>query len=215
MAEDLHGVLDALAIAQADLVGHSLGADVCLHFALRYPQRVKRLVLIEAGIPALVDDRRDASWEGWTYWATMIEEFTGVKVPPEKRTDLSYMVRLSMEAPIIYGPARGQPRKKEPVLRLVEQTTLIQDYERVDGMTLETLRSVPHPTLLIYDQASPYMGTFKALCAVLSDCTPLLLPPSEHRHFGPLEQPEALIQQIRTFFQAAAPASGGLRGMNA
>jgi len=35
-----------------DLVGYSMGALIALHFALRYPQRVKRLVLVDAPMPA-------------------------------------------------------------------------------------------------------------------------------------------------------------------
>jgi len=42
---DLVAVLDACALEQPDLVGHSLGGAIALHFALRYPQRVGRLVL--------------------------------------------------------------------------------------------------------------------------------------------------------------------------
>lgn len=42
---DLTGVLDACAIERPDLIGHSLGGGIALHFALRYPHRVGRLVL--------------------------------------------------------------------------------------------------------------------------------------------------------------------------
>jgi len=42
---DLLGVLDACAVERPDLVGHSLGGGIGLHFALRYPNRIGRLVL--------------------------------------------------------------------------------------------------------------------------------------------------------------------------
>ncbi len=45
MADDLIRLMDALKIDQADLVGHSTGGAVGQHIALRYPDRLRRLVL--------------------------------------------------------------------------------------------------------------------------------------------------------------------------
>jgi len=42
---DVRGVLGALDIERADLVGHSLGGGIALRFALAYPDCVRRLVL--------------------------------------------------------------------------------------------------------------------------------------------------------------------------
>jgi pimeloyl-ACP methyl ester carboxylesterase len=49
--EDLGAVLDAAAMPRADLVGLSLGANVVLGFALRHPERTRRLVLVSPGLP--------------------------------------------------------------------------------------------------------------------------------------------------------------------
>src|SRR5579859_4385577 len=44
--------MDALGINQAYLIGHSMGGYICLRIAARYPERIKRLVLVSpAGIP--------------------------------------------------------------------------------------------------------------------------------------------------------------------
>jgi len=171
MAEDLLGLLDALEIERAHLVGHSVGADICLHFALLHPHRVEQIVLVEAGIPALSKLRKHDGWEAWAYWAKTLEEFTGVEVPRDRWTDIDYMVRRSVEVPIIFGFARGLPRKKEPVLRLLDTTTVVQDYEVVGELTLENLATLPHPKLLIYDSHSPYLGTYHVLRNLLLNCT--------------------------------------------
>lgn len=199
MAEDLRGLMDSLDIDRAYLIGHSLGADIALHCALMYPNRVRRLVLVEAGIPALLSLRKGPDWEGWRYWAETIEKFTGVKVPREKWTDIGYMVRMSAEAPIVFGPARGLPRKKEPVLRLLETTTLVGDYEVIGELTLENIATIPHPKLLIYDQGSPYIGSYEVLKDLLINCESILLPPGEYGHFSPLEQPDLLIEHVKAF----------------
>src|SRR5579871_1477293 len=59
MANDLKGLLDHLGIERPILVGHSYGADVCMYFALLYPERVQKLVALEPGLAALVHRRKD------------------------------------------------------------------------------------------------------------------------------------------------------------
>lgn len=44
-AEDLHDFMDGLSIERAHLLGFSDGANIALAFALRYPQRVEKLIL--------------------------------------------------------------------------------------------------------------------------------------------------------------------------
>jgi pimeloyl-ACP methyl ester carboxylesterase len=42
---ELRAVLDALHVQRADMLGHSLGGGIALHFALTHQDRVRRLVL--------------------------------------------------------------------------------------------------------------------------------------------------------------------------
>jgi pimeloyl-ACP methyl ester carboxylesterase len=48
---DLNALLDALGYSRVRLLGHSQGAEVVLTFAVRYPERVKALILFGAGPP--------------------------------------------------------------------------------------------------------------------------------------------------------------------
>ena len=48
--EDLHGLLEALGIPRAHLVGLSLGGRIAIDFALTYPNMVSSLVLIGPGL---------------------------------------------------------------------------------------------------------------------------------------------------------------------
>jgi|tagenome__1003787_1003787.scaffolds.fasta_scaffold20978870_5 pimeloyl-ACP methyl ester carboxylesterase len=45
ICDDLRDFMDAAALERADLLGHSLGGGVALHFALTHPERIRRLVL--------------------------------------------------------------------------------------------------------------------------------------------------------------------------
>jgi pimeloyl-ACP methyl ester carboxylesterase len=48
LTEDLHRLMDALGIAKADLVGVSAGGDEITEMAGRYPERVDRIVYLDA-----------------------------------------------------------------------------------------------------------------------------------------------------------------------
>jgi pimeloyl-ACP methyl ester carboxylesterase len=52
MADDVAALLDALGIAQADVMGWSLGAGVALQTAIRHPERVGKLVVISISMRA-------------------------------------------------------------------------------------------------------------------------------------------------------------------
>jgi 3-oxoadipate enol-lactonase len=51
MADDLAGLLDAIGIESAHLCGYSMGTKVAEEFALKYPQRVKSLILVAYAPP--------------------------------------------------------------------------------------------------------------------------------------------------------------------
>lgn len=59
MCDDLRDFMDAAGVERADLLGHSLGGGVALHFALAHPERIRRLVLAapvsltRIGLPAI------------------------------------------------------------------------------------------------------------------------------------------------------------------
>ncbi len=62
-ADDLAGLLDALQVEQAILVGISVGGMIALDFAARFPARVSRLVLCDTapkiGTPEMWNERID------------------------------------------------------------------------------------------------------------------------------------------------------------
>lgn len=60
------GLLDALGLEQADVVGNSFGGALALALAIRHPQRVRRLVLMgSVGVPFPITEGLDAVW-GYT-----------------------------------------------------------------------------------------------------------------------------------------------------
>jgi pimeloyl-ACP methyl ester carboxylesterase len=61
--DHLLGLLDALGLEQADLMGNSFGGSLALQFALRHPDRVRRIVAMGAvSLPFDITDGLDAVW---------------------------------------------------------------------------------------------------------------------------------------------------------
>jgi pimeloyl-ACP methyl ester carboxylesterase len=199
MVEDLRCLPDGLGIERPILVGHSFGADIAMYFSLLYPERVPKLLALEPGLAALVHLRQERNWIGWEAWVTKLEE-VGIHVPEDRRTDAEYLLLRSLEAPKFYGPARGLPRNREPLLHLIRNTTVLKDYEVVGDLTLEAVRTIQTPTLLVYGRDSHFISSYEYLHKALPNCKPVLLQGGEH--FGPLEQPELLTEHIQRFLRA-------------
>jgi pimeloyl-ACP methyl ester carboxylesterase len=195
MASDLLELLDVLEIERPVLVGHSYGADVALYAAAREPDRVDQVIAIEAALPALEASRRHDGWVGWSYWAAALEQ-AGHVVPADRRSDIRYMIRATIDLPKQWGPLKGLPRNPKPLLRLLEQTTLPEEYNEVGTLTLERIDTIETPVVLMYAEQSAFIATFDYLREHLPDPHPILLPRTEYGHFGPLEQPEAVAREI-------------------
>ncbi|WP_165071120.1 alpha/beta fold hydrolase [Paludisphaera rhizosphaerae] len=195
MAGDLKGLMDHLEIERADFVGHSYGADIALYYAFRNPDRVRQIGAVEAALPALIHLRTREDWIGWDYWAQVLER-SGVEVPPEHRCDLEYMVRKSMDIPKKWGPLKGLPRNPERFLRVLNTTPLVSDYEKVGDLTLENIPKIQALVHLIYAEESAFLGSHDYLLEHLPNARSVMLPSTEWGHFGPLEQPEAVVAHL-------------------
>jgi pimeloyl-ACP methyl ester carboxylesterase len=203
MATDLLGLLDALEIERPVVIGHSYGADIALYFAARWPDRVREVIAIESALPVMEDVRRDETWIGWSYWVTALED-AGLEVPPDKRNDLRWLLRATIDMPKKWGPLRGLPRKAEPMLRLLERTSLPEEYRRIGTLTLDRLASIGTTVVLMYTEQSAFIDTFEELRDRLPNPRPMLLPRTQWGHFGPLEQPELVAARIREHLGAEA-----------
>jgi pimeloyl-ACP methyl ester carboxylesterase len=211
MAGDLRGLLDELGIEKAALVGHSYGADIALYSALHYPQHVRQVVAIEAALPAMIKFRAQEDWEGWSYWANVLER-SGQSVPEEHRFDASYLIRMSLKMPKKWGPLKGLPRNPEPFLRLLDETSVVHDFEEIGELTLENIPRITTPVHLIYAEGSAFQGTCDYLRDRLPNVGATLLPKTEWGHFGPLEQPEVVANHLLNVLASAGPAAGESRG---
>jgi pimeloyl-ACP methyl ester carboxylesterase len=101
--EDLRQLLDHLNLDRVILVGHSIGGQIATDFALTYPDRVTKLVLVAPGL------------SGFQFSPDVQQWFAQIKaVAP----DLEKMVELMLNHPV-YSVVMSSPQRD----RMIEMTT--------------------------------------------------------------------------------------------
>jgi pimeloyl-ACP methyl ester carboxylesterase len=187
----LEALLDSAGIAQAALVGHSMGSLVALETAARTPERVGRLVLIGSVAPMpvadpLLDaarDDRSAAHAMINHWSYTPAAQLGASASPG--FSLTGLNRRLME------------RQAEGVL--ATDLTACNAYQR----GLDAARGITCPTLLLCgerDQMTPPRAV-KALHAALVNAPDgarmMTIPRTGHAMLA--EAPDAVSDSIREF----------------
>ena len=149
MADDIGALIDHLGLEKPDLVGYSLGGGVAFWTAVKYPEKVGRLVMASANI------RRDA-------------------IPPEMLAQQSQVnaaaAGFMKDTPMYELYQRVAPRP-EDFPRLLDK---IGESMSKDFDFSEELRTIKVPTILVCadaDMAPPshYVEAFKLLDGGLRD----------------------------------------------
>ncbi len=134
------GLLDALKIEQADLVGNSFGGGLALALAIRHPKRVRRLVLMgSAGVSFPLTEGLDAVWGYQPSIANM-----------RKLLDIFAFDRtlMSDELAELRYKASIQPGFQEAFERMFPAPR--QNGVESLASREEDIRALPHETLIIH-----------------------------------------------------------------
>jgi 3-oxoadipate enol-lactonase len=153
LADDLHGLLDALGIETASLLGISLGGMIAQTFALAYPDKVDRLILADTTSEYPPEGRRqfverarlvEASGTEPIARATMERWFTPEFLAAEPETvDQIRQILLSAD-PVGYAAACLAVSEVDLTARLggISAETLVLVGERDPGTPVEAARRI-------------------------------------------------------------------------
>lgn len=150
------GLLDALNIQQASVVGNSFGGALSLALAIRHPERVKKLVLMgSVGVPFKITDGLDRVWGYQPSFETMkslLDIFAySRELVNDELAQLRYQASIRPGFQESFSSMFPAPRQRW-----------------VDAMTsrFADISALPHQTLIIHgrdDKVIPLQNAYELL----------------------------------------------------
>ena len=143
-ADDLAGLMDALSIEKAHIAGISYGSEVSMVFAIKYPQRVKSLVLAD-GV-SQIDALLKAQCESWVTAATAKDA--------DLLFEVTYPLNFSDDWIAKHRPALASARERyhqldfDGFLRLMESFLALEITAELHKITAPTLVIVAENDML-------------------------------------------------------------------
>ncbi len=197
MADDAAGLLEALEIPKAHVLGWSMGGYIAQELALGHPGLVNKLILLSTA--GTIDG----------YGRAMLASLLTVR-----RTNISREGFVRMMAPLVYSKAflddttrleraiqnsasNAYPQQDHAYIRQIGAIQRFDASPRLGEIKAETLVLHGEDDVLV----PPHNG--EALAAAISGATHTVLPGG---HVGVLENPNAYNEAILAFLGAAVPA---------
>ena len=151
MADDLAALLDELSLAKASVLGYSMGGMVAQEFALKYPNKLEKLILL--GTSAGLDG----------YSKVVVQNMINVR-----RSNMSREQIARSQAPFIYSAdLLGDSDRFERAI----QATVDNPYGQQDHAFIRQAQAI-----LAFD-ASARVSGIKAATLVVTNSEDILVPP--------------------------------------
>jgi pimeloyl-ACP methyl ester carboxylesterase len=207
MAADLRGLLAALELTPALVIGHSFGGVVGLHTAILHPEVIAGVILSDSFFPGL--RRVEPNYGRPNVWVDLRETFRTVGVELGETVDFEKLFRAAGELTpeqvrtleALVGPVgRGWLRQ----LPRLAQTTCGEDVLAEAGLTADRIRSLSRPLVALYDEFSPFLATFRWLAENVPDCEAEIIPAA--KHFAVVENTAGLTEAVLRHLRRLAGA---------
>ncbi len=212
LADDVVGVLDALAIDRVNLVGHDWGGIVGLLACLNHPDRVERFVAMNTGHvwPTLSLRGLPKQLGGFAYQGLLASPYVGRKMGASPRvlktvhTSISTQTDAVLDGLDSYTARLQDPARAKAASQVYRTFALYEFPAWVRGRYADVRLSTP--TLWLHGVKDPVIRPklFKDIVDHADDVRIEYL--EDCGHFPPEECPDVIAQALRAFFATAAAA---------
>lgn len=208
LAEKVQGLLQQLNIQHYYLAAHDVGAWVAWPFALRYANQIKKLALLDAGIPGVtlpdaLPATPDKAWKTWHFAFHLLPDLPEALIAGREEIYLEWFLKRKAVSPMVFdaedmaeytrllqqnGELRaGMAAYREVSVSAEQNRALLRDNGklRVPLLAISADQgSIPDMAIPLQEFAAEVSGIKIAHCG----------------HFIPDEQPQALAEALREFF---------------
>ncbi|MFI5414448.1 MAG: alpha/beta fold hydrolase [Candidatus Lutacidiplasmatales archaeon] len=199
--DDLRALLDHLEVAKVHLVGLSAGGLVALQFAVQYPDRVGRLVLV------------DSSLDGFKWSQDFSESWERMELAA--RTEGVAAGRRQWLAHPLFAPARESPTVRDRLSDIVGEYSgwhlVHEEFAKgVKPPASERLASIRAPTLVMVGERD--LPDFREISLRLGKGIPgarLVVVPGSG-HMLNMEAPETFNEHLLEFLSESPASEGSL-----
>ncbi|MBI3178141.1 MAG: alpha/beta hydrolase [Deltaproteobacteria bacterium] len=209
LTSDLHAVLDALGIERAVLLGHSMGVQVVLDYALRYPQRVAGVVPICGSYGRPLDTFHDAGWLGavFPYVREVVSRWPG---PAQWLWTHTVGSELAYRYATLVEVDGGLVRREEfkPYFEHMQQMDVMLFIRMLDAVqnhsVEDRLQEITAPALIIAGDRDKFTPVWlsRRMQRLMPKAELLVVP--RGTHVAPIEVPELIELRLERFLAPLA-----------
>ncbi len=216
MAGDALALLDHLGIDKAPIVAHSFGGAVALEFAVKHPNRVTQLALLDAKINRLQPTLKLSDCAHLTpFEQELVAEATDIDWEAEDQIGLKFLeavaerrlagIQTQVKNDFVpFADQRGSGRDAKHWLKLLRETTAKAEFLSTSAASPEQIAELTMPVLLMYGEYSRVRKSGDRLRELLPHCTYECVPNAGH--FFPARAPRVVLQSLKPFLGESTPA---------
>lgn len=207
LAQKIHGLMQLLGHSHYSLAAHDVGAWVAYPYAAIYGDEVRRLALLDAGIPGItlpdaLPVTPDTSWKTWHFAFHTLPDLPEALITGNERVYLDWFLRRKTAAPDAFseddiseylrvflksGGLRAGLAYYRSVTKSAEQ-----------NRELNRRGKLPMPLLAVSASQGSIPDMALPLRAFAENVTGIIIAHSGH--FIPEEQPVVLARELHNFF---------------
>lgn len=218
LAEKIHGLLAQLKIDRYFLAAHDVGAWVAWPFTALYGDEVKRLALLDAGIPGVtlpdaLPVTPDKAWKTWHFAFHSIVDLPEALITGRERIYLEWFLKRKTACPDVFTEddlaEYLRVLTRDGGLRAGLAYYRAAELSARQNKALLAKGKLPMPVLAISADHGSIADMAAPLRPFAENVSGIRVP--HCGHFLPEEQPQAIARELSDFFndasvQAAPPA---------